>query len=93
VKVIESRAQVANMIYSLVPPNNTYYKLVQGGIGFGVFAGGGIQIIVSPSFLMHIGADISLKRINLGTNKPYKPQETVFVRLILKNVFASKEEE
>jgi hypothetical protein len=93
VKVLESRAQVANMVYSLVSPNNTYYKIVQGGIGFGVFAGAGVQIIFTQSFLMNIGADVSLKRINLGTNTPYRPQETVFVRLILKNVFASKEEE
>jgi len=92
VKVLESLAQVANMNYSLVSPYNLQYKVVQGGVAFGLFGGAGVQAIFGQSFIMEVGTALNYKKIHLGDNPKFKFQKTIYIRVLLKNVFSTEEE-
>jgi hypothetical protein len=78
--------------YSFLSPYNGYYNLRDDGIGYGVYVGTGIQIILSESFLLYSGVNIQMKQINLGEYKEkYRLQENFFIRLVFKNLISSSQ--
>ncbi len=80
--------------YSFLSPYNEYYNLRDDGIGYGVYVGTGIQIIISESFLLYSGVNIQMKQINLGEYKEkYRLQENFFIRLVFKNLISSSQDD
>ncbi len=86
-KVLESKIQIENLKFSIVDYTAIYYKIVQGGIGYGGFIGSGLDMKFSEQLSLYLGGNLYIKKINLGDDPGYKPNFSIFLRLIVKNIF------
>ncbi|NVO01693.1 MAG: hypothetical protein HXX09_03245 [Bacteroidetes bacterium] len=92
VKVIDNKIQIENLSYSIVNPTNSYYNIVQGGLGFGVMGGVGLQFILGQSMIVDLGGNIYFSKIKLGTDPRFALHESVYLRFMLRNFGKSEEE-
>lgn len=93
VRVIENMVQIGNTKYNLVNqygsqgyiPGTTQesFKVVQGGIGLGLFGTGGIKLKFSNSISVDPGFTLYFHHINLGKWDALRPSYNIFVRLIM----------
>ncbi|MFA6922710.1 MAG: hypothetical protein WC223_00510 [Bacteroidales bacterium] len=83
VKVLKSEVQIEGLTYSIVSYNNAYYNISQGGIGFGLFAGTGLEMILNKKLFLNVGANFSYKKIHLGDNDKYFLNTIIYTKLIL----------
>ncbi len=89
-RVVENKIQIKDKTYSLVNlygsqsyiPNSQLqeYQVIQGGIGFGMFATGGIRLVFSDHLSMDPALTFYWKGINLGQYDGFRPQYNFFVR-------------
>ena len=86
-KLKDNTAQVLNLSYSIVDPTQSYYGYKQGGIGHGFYSAGGFIFNIGDAFAAHVGANFSMKKINLLTDPKYSKEWVFFVRLMYKNLF------
>ena len=88
-KLKENKAQVLTFTYSIVDPTDAYYGYKQGGIGYGYYLSSGFLFNVGDNFAAHIGANFSMKKINLLPDPKYSKELVIFMRLMYKNVFGN----
>lgn len=88
VKLKDNKAQILTYTYSIVDPMDAYYGYKQGGIGQGYYVNPGVIFNLGDAFAAHVGANLSLKRINLLENPGYSKEWVIYVRLLYKNLFA-----
>lgn len=96
VRVIENKIAINNTTYSLVNVygNQTYipngnmqqFQVIQGGVGFGVFATSGVRFIFSDYISMDPGATFYWKGVNLGKYDGFRPTFNLFVRFSFKKL-------
>ncbi|MHC1707214.1 MAG: hypothetical protein AB9842_06780 [Bacteroidales bacterium] len=95
-RVIENKIAINNTAYSLVNvygnqsyiPNSQIqqYEVIQGGIGFGIFATTGVKLVFSDYISMDPGATFYWKGINLGKYDAFKPTFNLFIRFSFKKL-------
>ncbi len=95
-RVIENKIRIGEQTFSLVNqygnqsyvPNSqlTQYEMIQGGVGFGVFATGGVRLIFNDYLSVDPGATFYWKGINLGTYDGFRPNFNFFVRFSFKKL-------
>ncbi|MEI6576837.1 MAG: hypothetical protein WCO63_11740 [Bacteroidota bacterium] len=93
VKVISHEIQIGNTIYNMVnqygnqgyiPGTTTQSgQLVQGGVGLGLFASGGVMLKFNEVISVNPGVTLYFHHINLGTWDALRPSANIFVRLIM----------
>jgi len=88
VKLKDNKAQILTYTYSIVDPMDAYYGYKQGGIGQGYYVNPGVIFNLGDAFAAHVGANLSLKRINLLENPGFSKEWVIYVRLLYKNLFA-----
>lgn len=96
VRVIENKIAIYNHVYSLVNvygsqsyiPNSQLqqYQVIQGGIGFGMFATSGVRIMFSDYLSMDPGTTFYWKGVNLGQYDGFRPNFNLFVRFSFKRL-------
>ena len=82
-KFLYNKIKIENLEINLVNQRILYYNINQGGIGTGVFLGGGINIIFNESISVIPGFDIYYTQTKLGNFDQLKPNYSVFVKAIL----------
>ncbi|MCX6270392.1 MAG: hypothetical protein NTU44_04070 [Bacteroidetes bacterium] len=95
-RVVENKVNIEGTDYSLVNQygNQSYipsagqqqYTNIQGGVGFGVFATGGVRLIFSENISLDPGMTFYWQGINLGTYDGFRPCFNIFVRFTFKNL-------
>lgn len=100
-RVKENMIQINDLKYSLVDVylNGTYvpgvqqtqYNIQQGGIGWGVSAGGGLRLIFSEAVSIDPGFSVYYQKINLENYDQFRPGFLFYVRLSLTGFFAANE--
>jgi len=88
-KLKDNKAQVLTFNYSIVDPYESYYGYKQGGIGHGYYLNGGFIFNLGDAFAAHLGANFSLKKINLLPDPKYSKEFVFYIRLMYKNLFGS----
>jgi hypothetical protein len=96
VRVIENKIAINNTAYSLVNvygnqsyiPNSQLqqYQVIQGGVGFGMFASSGVRLVFSDYLSLDPGFTFYWKGINLGKYDGFRPNFTAFVRFTFKKL-------
>ncbi len=82
-----------NLTYSYLYQDYQYFIKRDDGIGYGVLAGGGVQVIVNQAMLLYTGIDFTLKKIHLGDNKNYNLNSFIYLRLLFRNLISTKADE
>ncbi len=82
-RIKDHRISIEGRRYSIQSPRDAYYDIRDDGIGFGVYAGGGVRIDLGDAYAASIGMVSNYARINLGENQNYHLQFTAFIRLFL----------
>ena len=96
-RVVENKVRIEGKEYNLVNQygSATYipgasqqtYQIIQGGIGYGIFATGGVKLIFSESISMDPAFTFYWQGINLGTYDGFRPGFNFFVRFCFRNFF------
>ena len=89
-KLKDNKVQILGYTYSIVDQTDSYYGVKQGGIGHGFYFSPGVLFNIRDAFSAQLGADLSLKKINLLANPEYSKEIVFFIRLMYKNVFGGK---
>lgn len=84
-KVKDSKVLIESQQYSILDPTDQYYKVQQGGVGYGVYLGGGFKLAFSQAFAFNVGGTLFYSRINLGEVKAFKPQFSLYLRMLVKS--------
>jgi len=94
--VIDSKIRIEDLEYSIINiylnqayvPNTslTEYNVKQGGIGYGFFAGAGLQLIFNESISLDPGASLYFTKINLEGYTAFKPSYMLYVRFTFRNI-------
>lgn len=84
-KVKDSKVLVESLQYSIIDPTDQYYKVQQGGVGYGAYLGAGFKLAFSQAFAFNIGGTVYYSRINLGEVKAFKPQLALYLRMLVKS--------
>ena len=82
-KLIENKIKIENLDFSIINPSTTYYKFNEGGIGIGAFIGSGVELVFSDVISVNLGFIIYYNKTKLGDYYQFKPNYTLFVRVIL----------
>lgn len=100
-RVKENMIQINDLKYSLVNVylNGTYvpgvqqtqYNIQQGGVGWGVSAGGGLRLIFSEAVSIDPGFSVYYQKINLEHYDQFRPGFVFYVRLSLTGFLANAE--
>ena len=100
-RVKENMIQINDLKYSLVNVylNGTYvpgasqtqYHIQQGGVGWGVSAGGGLKLVFSEAVSIDPGFSVYYQKINLEHYEQFRPGITFYIRLSLTGFFNSYE--
>lgn len=98
-KFLYNRINIEGLEYSIADPFAAYHILNQGGIGYGGFAGAGVELVFKESISVNPGFDLYYSKTKLGyensdgytnTNayfNKYKLHYCIFVRTILNGLF------
>ncbi len=85
--VKENSIRVGSRTFTMHQPQSSlYFQERDYGIGFGGFATIGAKLAATRSYSLWAGYCANLNKINLGTNKQFLLQHTVFIRLSLASV-------
>ncbi len=68
------------------PQSSLYFQERDFGVGFGAFAGVGARLAVNQSYSLWVGYSANMGKVNLGNNKRFLLQHSVFARLSLAGV-------
>ncbi len=101
--VKENMIQINDLKYSLVDvylngsgyvPNlsQTTYTVHQGGIGWGINAGGGLRLIFNEAVSVDPGVTFYYQKVALENYEKFKPGVVIYVRLSLSGFFAAASE-
>jgi len=100
-RVKENMIQINDLKYSLVNVylNGTYvpgasqtqYNIQQGGVGWGVSAGGGVKLVFNEAVSIDPGFSVYYQKINLEHYEQFRPGFVIYVRLSLTGFFAGYE--
>ena len=82
-KFIYNKIKIENLEINLVNQWILYYNIIQGGIGTGVFLGGGINFVFNESVSVIPGFDIYYTKTKLGNFDQLKLNYSAFVKVIL----------
>lgn len=95
-EVISHEIQIEEQEYSIINvygsqnyvPNTQLqtYDVRQGGIGFGLFFTGGVQLVFNENLSLDPGLSLWWKRINLAGYDAYTPHWAVNVRFLFKDL-------
>ncbi len=88
-KLKDNKAQVLTNTYTIVDPMDSQYGYKQGGIGHGFYLASGLLFNVGDNFAAHIGANFSMRKINLLPDPKYSKELVFFMRLMYKNLFGN----
>jgi hypothetical protein len=101
-RVKENSIQINDLKYSLIDVylNGSYvpgmqqsqYYIQQGGVGWGINAGGGLRLIFNEYVSIDPGVTIYYQKINLERYEQFRPGVVFYVRLSLSGFFAATEE-
>jgi hypothetical protein len=93
VRVVSNEIQIGPTVYNLInewgnqgyiPGSTTQtYQVIQGGVGLGLFATGGVRFKFNEVISVDPGFTLYLHHINLGTWDALRPSYNFNVRLIL----------
>lgn len=100
-RVKENKINIGGQDYSLVNVylNGSYipgaqqntYNIQQGGIGWGIHAGGGVKLAFNEKITIDPGIKIYWQKINLEQYQAFKPGLEIYVRLSLGSLISSNE--
>jgi len=85
-KFIENKIKIENIEYSITNYHYAYYKIEQGGIGFGAFAGGGMNLIYNESISIMPTLNIYYTQAKMGNNKQARFNYTFYISAILNGI-------
>lgn len=74
----KSAVNIEGLTYSIVDPIFSVYNRKQGGVGYGAFVCGGIEIKLNEKIKIDIGANISYKKINLSDENNFLVDKAKF---------------
>ncbi len=76
--------KIRSLTYSIMNPSNAYYKIQNGGVGYGFLAGAGVSMKLNENFTFDIGFNVTMKKIGLvGYDDALKPNVVLYIRMIL----------
>jgi len=76
-----------------VPNSNTQeFPVTQGGIGYGVFGGGGIGFTFVPQFGMELGSNVRYVSVNMEGYTAFKPSLDIYLRFTFGSYKSSEDE-
>jgi hypothetical protein len=58
------------------------YQIIQGGIGYGAFGGGGIGFMFVPAFGVELGSTVRYVTIALPGYSAFKPSFEIYLRFV-----------
>ncbi|MBN2746946.1 MAG: hypothetical protein JXR34_09480 [Bacteroidales bacterium] len=101
-RVLENKIEINSKQYSLVDVylngsnyvpgmQQTQYLVQQGGVGFGINAGGGIKLLFSDKVSVDPGVELMYQKVNLEGYDQFKLGFMAFVRLSLTGFFIANE--
>jgi hypothetical protein len=82
-KFIENNIKVEGNQYSIADYHDLYYKIEQGGVGFGVFAGGGLDLVFNNAISIMPTLNIYYTQAIMGTLTKSKLNYTFYITAIL----------
>lgn len=85
-KFIENKIKIENLEYSIANYHYAYYKIEQGGIGFGAFAGGGMNLIFNESVSIMPTLNIYYTQAKMGNNIQARFNYTFYITAILNGI-------
>ncbi|MDD5571058.1 MAG: hypothetical protein PHD97_07860 [Bacteroidales bacterium] len=94
VKILKSEVQIEDLTYSIVNYKYAYNSINQGGIGFGMFGGTGLEMIFNNKLFINIGVNCCYKKVNI-INYNYESHfnTIVYMKLILSGLLFLGENE
>ena len=72
--------------------NTQEFPVTQGGIGYGVFGGGGIGFTFVPAFGLELGCNVRHVKVNLEGYTAFKPSYEIYLRFLFGS-FKSREDD
>ncbi|MBP7496815.1 MAG: hypothetical protein KA792_04040 [Bacteroidales bacterium] len=91
-RVEEANINIPPLSFSYLNQYNEYYKIRDDGIGYGIQAGGGILVLFTETLILNAGANLAVKKINLGSYDNYGFNPNVYIRILFRNLISAKPE-
>jgi hypothetical protein len=85
-KFLDNKIKIENLQYSITNYRFSYYKLEQGGVGFGAFAGGGMNLIFNESISIMPTLNIYYTHAKMGPLTKPKFNYSFYITAILNGI-------
>ncbi|OFX79056.1 MAG: hypothetical protein A2X12_07585 [Bacteroidetes bacterium GWE2_29_8] len=81
VKVKKNQIDIGGYVFDIFNPEDKYYNIQQGGIGTGIFAGGGLKLFFANSYSIDFGMNFFMSQFKLLEPYKYQSEKIIFLRL------------
>lgn len=85
-KFVDNKIRIENLEYSITNYHYAYYQIEQGGVGFGAFAGGGMNLIFSESISLMPTLNIYYTQAKMGDLTKARFNYTFYISAILNGI-------